>query len=59
MNTNDMKELTDKQILAGVAALREIERKFRGQPTDQAVVNAVYFAILEAADQPPTPSYYG
>jgi hypothetical protein len=59
MNKNHTNELTDKQLLAGVAALRELEQKFKGQATDQAVVYAIYSAVVEATDQPPAPTYQG
>ncbi len=44
--------LSDIQLAAGVAALRNVRTKFNGNATDGAIVYAVYFAVLEATLPP-------
>jgi hypothetical protein len=41
-------QLTNQQLAAGVAALREIRAKFGADTKDATIVYAVYFAVREA-----------
>ncbi len=40
--------IADPQLKAGVAALRAVREKFGDSVTDQAIVYAVYFAVVGA-----------
>ncbi len=41
-------QLTNEQLAAGVAALRETREKFGADTRDSALVYAVYFAVRDA-----------